>query len=1621
MNEKENEEEEEARVRDELYAWLKTKVAPDEAENNITITVEQLLKCGVQSVEELAEVDPSVDVLNAMGIPPDMSVRIMEENERMAGDETKQQSIEGAKGDEEARVRDELYTWLKTKVVPDEAENNITITVEQLLKCGVQSVEELVEVDPSVDVLNAMGIPPDMSVRIMEENERMVGDETNQQSIEGAKGDEEARVRDELYTWLKTKVVPDETENDITITVEQLLKCGVQSVEELAEVDPSVDVLNAMGIPRDMSVRIMEENERMVGNEIKQQPEEEAKEEAEETRVRDELYTWLKTKVVPDEAENNITNTLKQLLKCGVQSVEELAEVDPSVEVLNALGPPDMSVLIVEENDKLAGDEQPNEGSKGDEEVGVRDELYTWLKTKAALDKNEADNTNSPKQLLKYGVQSVEELAEVDSSVDVLNAMGIPPGMSVNIVEENDKTSHEDSYEKTDSLPSDKVAIGTTQDNCHSPYTSYGLPQGSNLLSNVLKTPNNIDIITEDVFLTRSICSLVRLLREGNEEGKAKAARELKNCCADDYPRNDLCRDIIVQRGGVAPLVKLLQQGSVEGKEMAAGALSYLAVNEYHQETVVNEGALRPLIELANDGTAEGKLQASWALANLATNPDVSIQMASEEDTIPALISLTGQSDADTKLKAASALRLMAINQDISVRIVVAGGLTPLVTMMGDANEKCKVEAVEALLALVVNESNREKIAVERNCVSALISLLSAECYQCQVHSCGILFKLSAHNDTFKEMIANENGILPLIDILKSEETNNRESIKACENALLVLQSLAVNKVSSTAIVSNGGIIRIVDRLNCGSTREMILAAKTLSNLAVSNISNQDLILTGNCIVIVQMVKLLKDHNPSGQISAARTLKTLVQNSNFDEAVSDKQNCIGALLHLLRSDMADVNLAGIAALSSFAVVKGKVYQSQMLSKGCGDLLVVLLRKYGEGGNVQLYATWLLRILLSNASNHVELGTDGVITSLVKVAAKGHAAGYHAAAALKHLASSNKEYSVHIAKLGGIEPLINLMCSGETAGIIQAAGALKSLANNDINKLSIAEKGGIPPLVRLLSHVTSEVKVVSAGALSRLAAHDDNHKLITNEGAIPYLSTMVCGGKMKEKIEAAAALKYLSKSTDSQEMIANQGCIPHLIELLRKGNEDGQTDAAWTLWNLALNADVRKKIAKENGIYNLIALLSEGCQVSRTEAAGALKHLSRFKENQIEIAEKGGILPLIALLFVGNDEGKIQAVVTLKNLARIEENQVKIRILGGIPRLVSVLSFKDEDARTWAAAALKNLARNEENRNFIAEAGGIVPLVELVTSGTAVGKFYAARALLNLAKYEDNRIKIRKAGGIGALIKLARDGDKDGRGRAAWALKNLAQNAENKVLIANGGGITPLITIIKEGCREGKAHAAGALAILAHENEMNQVMIARGGGIAPLIKVVEKCSAEGQIEATVALMHLSCNEANRDEIFERGGLSPIMGLLKEGSTEAKQWAAGALKKLSVNSNCRNVIGDSCVKDLIKLLQEGTPASKSHAVATLSNLVADNDITINTILKENGISCLIDFLCGGDTEGRMSAASALFHIVNRSVGSIQLFPAKGLENVKKVYDTEVHNETKEKLGSVLEMLS
>ena len=179
-------------------------------------------------------------------------------------------------------------------------------------------------------------------------------------------------------------------------------------------------------------------------------------------------------------------------------------------------------------------------------------------------------------------------------------------------------------------------------------------------------------------------------------------------------------------------------------------------------------------------------------------------ELIAEAGAITPLVNLlSGLRGDEAQQEAAGALWALADHPLNRVGITEAGGIGPLVMLLGCTNEKAREHAELALVRLSIEGHNRVII------IEQLVSMLDEKGgLAAQEQAAAALANLAKESVDNRTSIMKANGIPRLLSLLSSQ------SSKAKENSAIAISQLALKSpVNQKAIAVAGGIPKLVQAL----------------------------------------------------------------------------------------------------------------------------------------------------------------------------------------------------------------------------------------------------------------------------------------------------------------------------------------------------------------------------------------------------------------------------------------------------------------------------------------------------------------------------------------------------------------------------------------------------------------------------------------------------------------------------------------------------------------------------------------------------------------------------------------------------------------------------------------
>ncbi|KAL9253247.1 U-box domain-containing protein, partial [Drosera capensis] len=235
--------------------------------------------------------------------------------------------------------------------------------------------------------------------------------------------------------------------------------------------------------------------------------------------------------------------------------------------------------------------------------------------------------------------------------------------------------------------------------------------------------------------------------------------------------------------------------------------------------------------------------------------------------------------DEDEEARQAALLALLNLavkDEKNKVSIVAAGALKPIIGFLQADNGSLQEHAAASLLTLSASSVNKPIIGVS-GAIPLLVNILEQGSSQAKVDAIMALYNLSTHRENVK-LILNSKPVPFIVDLLKS----CRKSSKTAEKCVAVLEYVVVFDEARDALVSEEGVLSVVEVLESGSLQSREHAVGILLTMCeVDRFKYRGPILSEG--VIPGLLQLTVQGTPKSR-SKAKMLLHLLRDSPYQRA-----------------------------------------------------------------------------------------------------------------------------------------------------------------------------------------------------------------------------------------------------------------------------------------------------------------------------------------------------------------------------------------------------------------------------------------------------------------------------------------------------------------------------------------------------------------------------------------------------------------------------------------------------------------------------------------------------------------------------------------------------------------
>lgn len=377
--------------------------------------------------------------------------------------------------------------------------------------------------------------------------------------------------------------------------------------------------------------------------------------------------------------------------------------------------------------------------------------------------------------------------------------------------------------------------------------------------------------------------ALLELARDGTDEQKKKATLALWSLI--QTVRNG---DEFISCGGVEVLAALVRDGTDILKEHAAGALRGLLATVEAVSPISEAGGIESLVALIRSGNDAQKENAAGVLWNL-TADEVGVQAVTLAGGIPPFVDLVRDGTDNQKTNATNALWNMSVDADVAALIIATGATALLLAMLRDGNKEEKASAV----AILGNVAANVRDGVLADVVAPLVVLVRDGDDLQKTSSADVLSYL-AGAQAYDTQLAAAGAIGPLVTLLESGNDEQKEA------ALAVLYKLPRrNPANQTAIAQQDGIAPLVALVRHGTNASQLEhAADALWHLAFQHSPNAGMIAAHGGVEALS--ELVTNQNADLKLSAAEALGFLEIDDKTRKIVAENGG-VGVLVEFIHS------------------------------------------------------------------------------------------------------------------------------------------------------------------------------------------------------------------------------------------------------------------------------------------------------------------------------------------------------------------------------------------------------------------------------------------------------------------------------------------------------------------------------------------------------------------------------------------------------------------------------------------------------------------------------------------------------------------------------------------------
>ncbi|XP_071948397.1 ankyrin and armadillo repeat-containing protein-like [Antedon mediterranea] len=457
------------------------------------------------------------------------------------------------------------------------------------------------------------------------------------------------------------------------------------------------------------------------------------------------------------------------------------------------------------------------------------------------------------------------------------------------------------------------------------------------LLSDLASVDKNQSQVSDN----DGIPAIIKLFDAELEDVLVEAVHCVRVLCTQHYTNQTL----VATHGGFDPLVEFLQvtNSHVLQAASAAALAALTASHQDNQNLAVSKGAVEPLVKLVKCRNMTVQVKAAAALESLALNNANSQTAILELKAQSPLIRLLKIWSLDVKEQAACTLWALAGDTTTQQRMIAEGiGISGIIDLIVKS-EKLQFVGCMAMIALTrANIGHQLKFKEEEGILPLVRILRSSKTSErvllTVIRSLGTLCSGVAHcnNKAMQAKIAEENTIQTLAQLLRA---SNNDMIKV-EIAITLGYIMLGNKENEVLLKNEPAfnISLLLDLQKSDDQMVCLKAGTALSTFAFNNTNQQSIMRNAGGIRMSTFQKFLDSPNEVFQSNAAFQIVILARVIVDEDQVTLSALGVTSLVRLLTSESDDTNILAGNLLASLAHTRAGITDAMIIS-GAVDVLI----------------------------------------------------------------------------------------------------------------------------------------------------------------------------------------------------------------------------------------------------------------------------------------------------------------------------------------------------------------------------------------------------------------------------------------------------------------------------------------------------------------------------------------------------------------------------------------------------------------------------------------------------------------------------------------------------------